>query len=292
MQRSRWIAMVAAIAGVLALAPIAPAAPPRGTTPERMIAYIRDGDVWTVPSIGGEDVQITSGPAKDADPSWEPDGSSIAFTRITSQGPQIWIVDAGGGAAQRLMNRAADPSWSPDGSSIAFVRRAKGNTDIWSAEPDGSHVRRLTSSPAPDLEPAWGPKKIAFVSDRGGRRSIWIMAPGGRGERRLTDGKGTDRAPTWVAGAPGGTVLHEHIETDGDHDLRTVDLADGDLDKIHVDADDDRAPASASLPWFAFVRATATTSTIRTSDVDAPITSMRIIVSISATGLSDPAVAP
>ena len=284
--------MVAAIAGLLALAPIAPAAPPRGTTPERMIAYIRDGDLWTVPSIGGEDVQITSGPAKDADPSWEPDGSSIAFTRITSQGPQIWIVDAAGGAAQRLMNRAADPSWSPDGGSIAFVRRAKGNTDIWTAEPDGSHARRLTSSPAPDLEPAWGPKKIAFVSDRGGRRSIWIMAPGGRGERRLTDGKGTDRSPTWVAGAPGGTVLHEHIDTDGDHDLRTVDLVDGDLDKIHVREDVDSAPASASLPWFAFVRATPTASTIRTSDLDAPIPSMRIIVSLSTIGLADPAVAP
>jgi TolB protein len=292
MHRSRWIATSTAIAGLLALAPMAPAAPPRGTTPERMIAYIRDGDLWTVPSTGGEDVQITSGPGKDADPSWAPDGASIAFTRVTSQGPQVWIVDSAGGAARRLMNRAADPSWSPDGSSIAFVRRVKGNTDIWAAESDGSRARRLTSSPAPDLEPSWGPRKIAFVSGRGGRRSIWIMAPDGRGERRLTDGKGTDRAPTWVADAPGGTVLHEHIDTDGDHDLRTVDLVDGDLDKIHVREDDDRAPASASLPWFAFVRATPTTSTIRTSDLDAPITSMRIIVSMSTTGLADPAVAP
>jgi Tol biopolymer transport system component len=152
MQRSRSIAILAAIAGVLALAPIAPAALPRGTTPERRIAYIRDGDLWTVLSWLRRP-QITSGPSN-ADPAWEP-GTGASPSRKTSTGPQIWVVDTTGGSPQRLLKRASDPTWSPDGSSIAFVRRTKGNTDIWTADVDGSNVRRLTNFPAADAEPAW-----------------------------------------------------------------------------------------------------------------------------------------
>ena len=263
---------------------------PRGATPEPRIAYIRDGNLWTVLLDGSDDVQITSG-STDADPAWEPSGSRIAFTHRTTTGPQLWIVDTAGGAPQRLLNRASDPSWAPDGSAIVFARRSKGNTDIWAADPDGSNVRRLTSSPAVDVEPAWGPRRIAFVSLRGGRPSIWIMTPEGRKERRLTGGTGKDRSPTWVVSEnPAGAVLHEHIEVGGDHDLLMVDLADGKQSPILARDYDDETPSSASLPWFAFVRRTISSSTIRTADLDAPLTTMRIIV--SASGLSDPAVAP
>lgn len=291
MRRSRSIVALAAATLMLALAPGGSAAPPRGTDPEARIAYVRDGDLWTAPLTGGDDVQITSSPSKDTDPAWEPGSGRLAFTRKTSTGPQVWIVDTTGGSPQRLLNRASDPTWSPDGSSIAFVRRAKGNTDIWTADVDGSNVRRLTNSPAPDVEPAWGPSKIAFVSSRGGRPSIWVMAPGGRGERRLTEGKGRDRSPAWVdLEGSIAVILHEHVETNGDLDLRTVALADGSLTPILERDELDQMPSSASLPWFAFLRRTESTTSINTAELDAPLSTMRIIV--SGPGLSDPAVAP
>ncbi|MDH5224178.1 MAG: hypothetical protein OEW46_05360 [Actinomycetota bacterium] len=290
MSNVRTTVALAIACAVLVPAPAA-SARPRGAVAEPRIAYIRNADLWTVLPDGSGDVQITSGSAKDSDPAWVPDGSRIAFTRTMGSGPEIWIVDATGGAPQRLLRRASDPSWAPDGSSIAFVRKVKGNTDVWAADADGSNRRRLTNSPAVDIEPAWGPKKIAFTSGREGRRSIWIMAPTGRKERRLTGGKGKDRSPTWVVGeGPGLDVLHEHVDTDGDHDLRTVRVSDGTYFDILVRSDRDETPSSAALPWFAFVRRTASSSTIRTSDVDAPLTTMRIIVSVP--GLADPAVAP
>ena len=99
------------------------------------------------------------------------------------------------------------------------------------------------------------------------------MSGTGRRERRLTGGKGSDRSPTWVLGeGPGLDVLHEHIDTDGDHDLRTVRVSDGTYTDILVRSDRDETPSSAALAWFAFARRTTSSSTIRTSDVDAPMT--------------------
>ena len=289
---SRTLLVTTAVLAALVPVP-AGAAPvhPRGAPAEPRIAYVLDGDLWTVLPDGTEDLQITGGPATDADPAWSPDGSLIAFTRKIGGGPEIWIVPAVGGGAVRLVRKASDPSWAPDGLSIAFVRRAHRNTDVWAADADGSNARRLTTSPAVDDDPAWGPSKIAFVSGRGGRRSIWLMTGTGRRERRLTGGKGSDRSPTWVLGAgPGLDVLHEHIDTDRDHDLRTVRVSDGTYADILVRDERDETPSSAALAWFAYTRRTTSSSTIRTSDVDAPMTTMRIIV--SAPGLSDPAVAP
>jgi TolB protein len=277
--------LLAAAAPTTSAAPTASAAP-RGALGPRL-AYIRDGDLWTVLPTGAGDVQITDS-SKDADPTWEPGGSRIAFTRRTASGPEVWVVDTVGGPPTRLVRRASDPSWAPDGSAIAFVRRAKGNTDVWRVAADGSDPRRLTSSPATDTEPAWGPSKIAFVSRRGGRASIWIMAAGGRAERRLTRGAGADRSPAWVIWETHDAVLHEHVEPGGDHDLRVVDPADETLSPILVRDEQDVTPAGAGLVWFAFVRRTATSGSIRTADVDAPLSTMRIIVSTS--GLSDPAV--
>jgi dipeptidyl aminopeptidase/acylaminoacyl peptidase len=291
---SKTTMLVATAALVATMSPAtadAAPTPSRGALVEPRIAYVRDGDLWTVLPDGSDDVQVTSGSATDADPAWSPDGSLIAFTRRSADGPAIWTVPAEGGTPVRLLRKASDPSWAPDGLTIAFVRRADRNTDVWAADADGANARRLTTSPAVDVEPSWGPSKIAFVSGRGGRRSIWLMSGNGRRERRLTGGKGSDRSPTWVLGAgPGLDVLHEHIDTGGDHDLRTVRVSDGTYTDILVRSDRDETPSSAALAWFAFMRRTTSSSTIRTSDVDAPLTTMRIIV--SAPGLSDPAVAP
>lgn len=69
---------------------------------------------------------------EDSFPAYSPDGSRIAFSRRYldptrwAPGRQLWIMDAGGGAAQPLTN---DPNythydfeWSPQGDQIAFVR--------------------------------------------------------------------------------------------------------------------------------------------------------------------------
>jgi Tol biopolymer transport system component len=91
------------------------------------------------------------------EPSWAPDGSSVAFTlqrnRIT---PDLWAVGSEGIDLRKLtdtprMSEAA-PVYSPDGTLIAFGRQG----DVWLMSPDGTDASRLTDTPTVvDSPVAW-----------------------------------------------------------------------------------------------------------------------------------------
>lgn len=72
-------------------------------------------------------LRITGIPTSDLrDPAWEPGGKRIAVVARPARGfigGRIWIVDAGGGAAEPLTSeavRAFSPAFAPDGRRIAF----------------------------------------------------------------------------------------------------------------------------------------------------------------------------
>ena len=71
---------------------------PDGST----IAFSYQGDIFTVPSAGGEAKQITANEAYDSDPLWTPDGKQIVFSSVRELSKDIWIVPAEGGKAKRL----------------------------------------------------------------------------------------------------------------------------------------------------------------------------------------------
>lgn len=71
---------------------------PDGTT----VAFSYQGDIFTVPSAGGEARQITANAAYDSDPIWTPDGKQIVFSSVRELSKDIWVVPAEGGQAKRL----------------------------------------------------------------------------------------------------------------------------------------------------------------------------------------------
>ena len=71
---------------------------PDGTT----IAFTYKGDIYTVPSTGGQATQITTNPAYDTTPIWSPDGKQIAFASDRMGSMDVFIVSSEGGTPQRL----------------------------------------------------------------------------------------------------------------------------------------------------------------------------------------------
>ncbi len=115
-----------------------------------------------------------------ADPQISPDGSQIAFVRVTVNEKKdgydsaLWIVPADGGAPARPFTsgpRDGSPRWSPDGRWVAFVRVA-GKTDqekrpqIHLIAAQGGEAFPITDLPQGAGSPAWSPdgRTIAFAS--------------------------------------------------------------------------------------------------------------------------------
>ena len=114
------------------------------------IAYAAAGDLFVV-RPGGAPTQLTSGPEDDSQPDWSRDGT-IAFVRDGG----IASVDSAGGAVSALTGGPADsaPAWSPDGTRFAFARLTATGSDVLVAGADGSGIGPVLENAS---EPDWGP---------------------------------------------------------------------------------------------------------------------------------------
>lgn len=66
------------------------------------VAFTYKGDIFTVPSVGGKALQLTSNPAYDTAPVWSPDGSFIIFASNREGSNDIYKVSSKGGTPVRL----------------------------------------------------------------------------------------------------------------------------------------------------------------------------------------------
>jgi dipeptidyl aminopeptidase/acylaminoacyl peptidase len=84
-------------------------------------------DLWLVPSDGSaKPRRLTGTKAAESDPAWAPDSRRIAFSakRDGDEQNQVYVIDLGGGEAQRVTNvstGARAPKFAPDGNAVSFV---------------------------------------------------------------------------------------------------------------------------------------------------------------------------
>lgn len=120
----------------------------------------------------------------DAEPSYSPDGNSIAFASNRTGAREIWRSNRDGSGATQVTSlraEAGSPSWSPDGAYIAFDCGLHGNVDIYIVGVFDGKLRRLTMDGEVHTTPSWSHdgKWIYFASKRTGRLEVWKMPAGG-----------------------------------------------------------------------------------------------------------------
>ena len=162
---------------------------------------------------------LTTDPGYEGEPTFSPDGQTIAYVSDRDGNFEIYLQQISGGPALNLTrNPAADiqPAFSPDGREIAFVSNRSGSSDIMHAAPGlplvggdiwvmpalGGPARRIVEngdfpSWTPDgAEPSLRSRHLPELPDRAHCR-------GGRGEPRPSDRR-APRVSVFLSEAFGG----------------------------------------------------------------------------------------
>ncbi len=194
------------------------------------IAFCYRGDIYTVPTVGGEAERLTSHPGYESVPVWSPDGQYIAFATDRNGNNDIFIIPSQGGEPKRLTYNSAGETpeaFTPDGKYVVFsasIQDPVGSamhpsarmTELYKVPVVGGASRQILGTPAqmmsymPDgesfvyqdikgFEDEWRKHHTSSVT-----RDLWLYdAKTGR-HTNLTNRPGEDRNP--VVSPDGKTV--------------------------------------------------------------------------------------
>lgn len=149
-----------------------------------------------------------TGRSLDFTPAFSPDGRTMAFSRATDEGTDIYTLNLRDDCClQRLtVGRFSDnlsPAYSPDGRRLAFVSTRSGLAQVYVMAADGTDQELFApfdygvtgSSNAPD----WSPdsRTVAFHRDVGGTLQVFVLDVRTRTVRQLTS-VGRNEDATWA----------------------------------------------------------------------------------------------
>lgn len=193
-----------------------PALSPDGAT----LAFIYDGDIWSVSTKGGVARRLTITADNEGDPQFSPDGKWLAFRSVRYGNDDVFVMPAEGGKARRLTFADAQDTpecWLPDSSGIVFSSyRRENSRDLWVVRLEGGEPWPITAGGFGvheyDANISPDGKHIVYCNNGGNparRRGyhghadgdIWICEFDGlqtRNHRRLTENNSHDAYPVFM----------------------------------------------------------------------------------------------
>ncbi len=145
------------------------------------------------------------------EPSWLPNGKTIAFGNVRHGNPghkmdvsdrRIYTMTVDGDEpSHSLLQGVSEADWSPDGRKLAYVsyRNNKENPAIYVANADSSNEHLLTDPKIRAYSLSWSPDstRIAFTRWHGNRRSIGVTDLQGGQFEELTPRNLDAFGPKW-----------------------------------------------------------------------------------------------
>jgi CxxC motif-containing protein (DUF1111 family) len=174
----------------------------------KRLAFSSGGNIWITNNDLTNPNQMTI-TGQDFEPTWAPDGHTLAFSRITGGVAQIFTITEFGQNETNISNNPIvndrQPAYSPDGTKIAFQRTPNAINPmgrIWTMNSNGSGQMQVTVGlSGNDERPSYSPDNvnIAFSTNRDGNFEIYKTPAIGGVATRLTNNAASDRYPTWAA---------------------------------------------------------------------------------------------
>ena len=154
----------------------------------RTILFDLLGDLYTMPIGGGAATRIMGGLSFESQPTWSPDGRTIAFLTDRTGVENLWIADADGSNPRAVSKDGrtnagpqimVSPAWTPDGNYIVVSKtRAPDPGTFWlfMYHRDGGSGVRIGAPPPPQPGPdAQGPPPAPPANRMGA-----VVSPDGR----------------------------------------------------------------------------------------------------------------
>ena len=181
-----------------------------GISPDgREIAFVSGGDIWSVPSAGGDAHLLVANDANESRPLFAPDGRALAFCSTRTGGGDIYVLSFTTGGLRRV---TADDGmeqlegWSRDGRWIYFSstsRDISGMNDIFRVSVDGGtpmavsadrYVNEFGAASSPDGA------RLAFVARGNGSSQWWRRA-----------GSHLDQSELWMLAGAGTAATYTQL---------------------------------------------------------------------------------
>jgi tricorn protease len=200
------------------------------------------GEIFTVPAEKGDTRNLTqtSGVAE-RDPSWSPDGKTIAYFSDASGEYQLYLHDQSGFKAPAVIDLGPEPSffygptWSPDSKHIAYSDK---HLRLWYVDvPTGKPVlvdKGTFGSFGTNFGETWSPdsKWIAYQRDLDNQlNAIFLYSLETHKSTQVTDGMSDAFSPSFD---PNGKYLYFLASTDDGPSKAGIDLSS--LDRAQTNA--------------------------------------------------------
>ncbi len=215
------------------------------------LVFVHANDLWRVDRDGGLATRLTSADGGETDPSFSPDGRSIAFTGQYGGNTDVYLIPSTGGEPRRLTwHPGADvvQGWTPDGRILFRSGREGHPTRLWqfyTVDSSGGLPRAVSEAQAYEGGMSadgaflayqeigyWDPE---WRNYRGGQaqpvrvvstRDWSLLTPPWEGERHM--------APVWMDG-----VVYYMSERDWASNVWSFDPATGEEKQLTFHADFD-----------------------------------------------------